>query len=337
MTEWEIFDFAVEQAKKNGLIVCCAGDNDNLDGVLMETSGSCITPSRLPYINSTSYKFPDDKVYHFGLDYRSLFNDDYTDLSTIKCHDFQAFVDELAQLLDENDVIMETWKYKSSFIAPRPDCVLEDEDTKTKIYELKDMDEEQKRKMREVEAKIYKLAYQHLSWHNKLLTSSWANNSADGLARDIAAMEERNVYQSNFSKYLNDIIEKGERDDVSLFKIIEEYAQNDKKLEKILKDDAIFNIMHYALVIIASNINVINDDEIYAGAIDKNNRTRMILDKIGTYTDDLYRSCGEASVTIAEMKKFIADTASAYVGEDYYSKLPNNTESDNTQKVRKIK
>lgn len=44
MTEWEIFDFAVEQAEKNGLIVCCAGDNDNLDGVLMETSGSCITP-----------------------------------------------------------------------------------------------------------------------------------------------------------------------------------------------------------------------------------------------------------------------------------------------------
>lgn len=337
MTEWEIFDFAVEQAKKNGLIVCCAGDNDNLDGVLMETSGSCITPSRLPYINSTSYKFPDDKVYHFGLDYRSLFNDDYTDLSTIKCHDFQAFVDELAQLLDENDVIMETWKYKSSFIAPRPDCVLEDEDTKTKIYELKDMDEEQKRKMREVEAKIYNLAYQHLSWHNKLLTSSWAKNSADGLARDIAAMEKRNIYQSNFSKYLNDIIEKGEKDDVSLFKIIEEYAQNDKEIEKILKDDAIFNIMHYALVIIASNINVINDDEIYAGAIDKNNRTSMILRKIGTYADDLYRSCGEASVTIAEMKKFIADTASACVGENYYSKLPNNTESDNTQKARKIR
>lgn len=337
MTEWEIFDFAVEQAKKNGLIVCCAGDNDNLDGVLMETSGRCITPSRLPYINSTSYKFPDDKVYHFGLDYRSLFNDDYTDLSTIKCHDFQAFVDELAQLLDENDVIMETWKYKSSFIAPRPDCVLEDEDTKTKIYELKDMDEEQKRKMREVEAKIYNLAYQHLSWHNKLLTSSWAKNSADGLARDIAAMEKRNIYQSNFSKYLNDIIEKGEKDDVSLFKIIEEYAQNDKEIEKILKDDAIFNIMHYALVIIASNINVINDDEIYAGAIDKNNRTSMILRKIGTYADDLYRSCGKASVTIAEMKKFIADTASACVGENYYSKLPNNTESDNTQKARKIR
>lgn len=337
MTEWEIFDFAVEQAKKNGLIVCCAGDNDNLDGVLMETSGSCITPSRLPYINSTSYKFPDDKVYHFGLDYHSLFNDDYTDLSTIKCYDFQAFVDELAQLLDENDVIMETWKYKSSFIAPRPDCVLEDEDTKTKIYELKDMDEEQKRKMREVEAKIYNLAYQHLSWHNKLLTSSWAKNSADGLARDIATMEKRNIYQSNFSKYLNDIIEKGEKDDVSLFKIIEEYAQNDKEIEKILKDDAIFNIMHYALVIIASNINVINDDEIYAGAIDKNNRTSMIFKKIGTYTDDLYRSCGEASVTIAEMKKIIADIASAYVGENYYSKLPNNTESDNTQKVRKIR
>lgn len=337
MTEWENFDFAVEQAKKNGLIVCCAGDNDNLDGVLMETSGSCITPSRLPYINSTSYKFPNDKVYHFGLDYHSLFNDDYTDLSTIECYDFQAFVDELAQLLDENDVIMETWKYKSSFIAPRPDCVLEDEDTKTKIYELKDMDEEQKRKMREVEAKIYNLAYQHLSWHNKLLTSSWAKNSADGLARDIAAMEKRNIYQSNFSKYLKDIIEKGEKDDVSLFKIIKEYTQNDKEIEKILKDDAIFNIMHYALVIIASNINVINDDEIYAGAIDKNNRTSMIFKKIGTYTDDLYRSCGEASVTIAEMKKIIADIASAYVGENYYSKLPNNTESDNTQKVRKIR
>lgn len=333
----EDYNKAIEQAKKDGLIVCFSADNDNLDGVLMETSGRCITPSRLPYINSTSYKFPDDKVYHFGLDYRSLFNDDYTDLSTIKCHDFQAFVDELAQLLDENDVIMETWKYKSSFIAPRPDCVLEDEEIKMKIYELKDMDEEQKRKMREVEAKIYNLAYQHLSWHNKLLTSSWANNSADGLARDIAAMEERNVYQSNFSKYLNDIIEKGERDDVSLFKIIEEYAQNDKKLEKILKDDAIFNIMQYALVIIASNINVINDDENYAGAIDKNNRTRMILSKIGTYTDDLYRSHGKSCVTIAEMKKFIADTASAYVGEDYYSKLPNNTESDNTQKVRKMK
>lgn len=196
----EDYNKAIEQAKKDGLIVCFAGDNDNLDGVLMETSGRCITPSRLPYINSTSYKFPDDKVYHFGLDYRSLFNDDYTDLSTIKCYDFQAFVDELAQLLDENDVIMEIWKYKSSFIAPRPDCVLEDEETKMKIYELKDMDEEQKRKMREVAAKIYNLAYQHLFWHNKLLTSSWAENSADGLARNIAAMEKRNVYQNSKSE-----------------------------------------------------------------------------------------------------------------------------------------
>lgn len=335
MTEWEIFDFAVEQAKKNGLIVCCAGDNDNLDGVLMETSGSCITPSRLPYINSTSYKFPDDKVYHFGLDYHSLFNDDYVDFSTIECYDFQAFVDELAQLLDENDVIMETWKYKSSFIAPRPDCVLEDEDTKTKIYELKDMDEEQKRKMREVEAKIYNLAYQYLYHDKKLMTSSWVEKSADGLARDIAAMEKRNIYQSNFSKYLKDIIEKGEKDDVSLFKIIKEYTQNDKKLEKILKKDAIFDIMHYALITIASNINV---KEEVISAMDINTRTERILDKIGIYTDDLYRSCGEASVTIAEMKKFIADVASEYVfAKDYYSKLPNNTESDNTQKVRKIR
>lgn len=221
MTEWEIFDFAVEQAEKNGLIVCCAGDNDNLDGVLMETSGSCITPSRLPYINSTSYKFPDDKVYHYGL------------------------------------------------------------------------------------------------------------------ARDIAAMEKRNIYQSNFSKYLKGIIEKGEKDDISLFKIIEEYTKNDKKLEEILKKDAIFDIMHYALITIASNINV---KEEVISAMDINTRTTLILDRIGTYTDDLYRSCGEASVTIKEMKDFIADVASEYVfAEDYYSKLPNNTESDNTQKARKIK
>ena len=93
--------------------------------------------------------------------------------------------------------------------------------------------------------------------------------------------------------------------------------------------------MHYALITIASNINV---KEEVISAMDINTRTERILDKIGIYTDDLYRSCGEASVTIAEMKKFIADVASEYVfAKDYYSKLPNNTESDNTQKVRKIR
>ena len=332
------YDEVIEQAKKDGLIVCLAADNDNLEGVLLEISGTCITPSHLPYINYTSYKFPDDKVHYFELGYRSLFNDDYTDFSTIECHDFQAFVDELAQLLDKENVIMETWKYKKCFIAPRPDCVLYDKG-QIYIYELKDMDEEQERKMREVVAKIYNLAYQHLYYNTNLMTSSWVTKSTDGLARDIATtMEKHNIYQSNFSKYLNGIIEKGDRDDFSLFKIIEEYAQNDKKLEKILKDDAIFDIMHYALVTIASKIRVRNE---VMGAIDINTRTSLILDRIGTYTDDLYRSHGEASVTIKEMKDFVADVASEYTTQSYYFKLDSNPnlsrlyypESDNTQKA----
>lgn len=331
----------IEQAIKDGLIVCSAADNENLEGVLLEISGTCITPSHLPYINYTFYKFPDDKVYHFGLDYRSLFNDDYTDFSTIECHDFQAFVDELAQLLDKENVIMETWKYKKCFIAPRPDCVLYDKG-EIYIYELKDMDEEQERKMREVAAKIYNLAYQYLDYDTNLMTSSWVKKSIEGLAIDIAAKENRNIYQRNFSKYLNGIIEKGNRDDFSLFKIIEEYAQNDKKLEEILKDDAIFDIMHYALVTIASKIKVKNE---VMDAIDINTRTRLILDRIGTHTDDLYRSHGEASVTIKEMKYFIADVASEYVTQSYYFKLDGNPnlsrlydpESDNTQKARKMK
>lgn len=143
----------------------------DLTSPLDERSKRCIVPEGGKW--TTFAEIADEmdrRGYHFSLRLYELFGfwgpgECKVDFQSVECFDFKAFTEELAELLENEGVIMRTWKYKASVIYPRPILVWDGqyEGCYGKVYKL-DNRKSSFKKLEAVARKIEDLAISHLTW-----------------------------------------------------------------------------------------------------------------------------------------------------------------------------
>lgn len=138
----------------------------DIDGFILasnlnEASGKCISTEGDKSNDFTALNDDfDNKGFYFSLKLTDLLGWDI-DLSTVDCYDFKSFVDELEALLEDEGVIMQTWKYKACSLLPAPILVWEGSVYYGSIYKLPKIDTEF---LKGVAEKIKDLAISHLVW-----------------------------------------------------------------------------------------------------------------------------------------------------------------------------
>lgn len=186
----------VADLEHEGLLVYEFPYNGNLGDYLCEDSRSCITPSTQS--NNDECDWLVENGVRFGLDYYTLFgfgedeNGEFVDWNSIECFDFQAFADELGELLKKHNCIMQTHKYKECFIAPKPKCIFHN----GYIAVYRPATSFNFKKLDKVIQEIKELAYSHLYWE---MTTERREEAKKRLARIHAMQKARRELEAQIA------------------------------------------------------------------------------------------------------------------------------------------